>query len=285
MGVISSLLGALLFALKDLSSKLLASRIDGTTSTLCSFIFAMPFYFAALPIAWLLGVESFHLGTNFLLYVVIRALTDSAAEWLKMSALALGEISLLASFLYLSPVFVLFLSPFITGDTLTTQGIVGVLVVALAGVFLIWRPGKELPAASKKGILLSVGSAFFFSLNHCFDKLAVQEASPLICGFSMTLLSGVFFLPALLGSGRASLIRGNFKLLGLRGFLEILSMMAKLVALQYLGAAYAVGLMRISLLFSIIGGRWLLDEGDFMARFLAGLFTVLGAVLIITSLV
>ena len=284
MGILSSFCGALLFALKDLASKYLAFRIDGTTSTLCSFLFALPFYLIALTLAGFLGWETFALGESFFLYVVIRALTDSAAEWLKMSALAHGEISLLASFLYLSPVFVLFLAPIISGDTVSLQGVCGVIVIALAGVFLVWRPGQRLPSGTKRGIALALGSSFFFSLNHCFDKLAVQQASPLICGFSMTLLSGLFFVPAFAGAGRATLVSKHWRLLSLRGLLEILSMMAKLISLQYLGTAYAVSLMRLSLLLSILGGKMFLDEGDFKARFLAGALTLIGAALILTSL-
>lgn len=274
MGVIACFIGALLFSAKDLASKFLSLRVDGTTSTFSSFFFALPFYFLALLLAGLLGFESFSLGQNFFILVFLRAITDSAAEWLKMSALAKGEISLLASFLYISPVFVLFLSPFLTNDQMQAQQILGVVIIGLGGLLLIWRPGQQLPRGSMAGILLSLGSAFFFSLNHCLDRLAVQEASPLLCGFSMTLLYALFFLPLIFLSNRISFIRPNLKLFSLRGLLEIASMYCKLFALQFLDAASAVALLRLSLLFSILGGKMFLDEGGFKTRLIAGLLTI-----------
>ena len=283
MGILACLIGAFTFSAKDVVSKLLSVRVDGTSSTFASFAFAVPYYLLVLLIAWQLGLEDFVVGPQFAMLVVFRALTDSGAEWFKMQALASGEISLLVSFLYLSPVFVLFLAPFITGDVMSWQGMLGVCVVSSAGVVLAVRERKLIGQHSMRGILLALCSAFFFSLNHCLDRLAVKQGSPLLCGFSMTLVCALFFAPFVLRRKRSQLIYGNSGNFLIRGFFEILSMFCKLFALQYMQAAYVVGILRISMVFSIISGKVLFKEKDFGPRMLAGMITLLGVLLIVLA--
>ena len=281
MGILACLIGAFTFSAKDVVSKLLSVKVDGTSSTFASFAFAVPYYALVILIAWQLGVEDFMVGPQFATLVIFRALTDSGAEWFKMQALASGEISLLVSFLYLSPVFVLFLAPIMTGDVMTWQGMVGVCIVSSAGVFLAIRERKVIGQHSMRGITLALCSAFFFSLNHCLDRLAVKQGSPLLCGFSMTLVAALFFAPFVLQRGRAKAISENSGNFLIRGLFEILSMFCKLFALQYMQAAYVVGILRISMVFSIISGKVVFKEKDFGARMVAGAITLVGVLLIV----
>src|SRR5262245_8673040 len=98
MGVFAAVLSAVLSSAKDLISKRLAFRIDGTLSTYASFAFALPFYVAALALLVLLGKEDLSVSTAFLWLVLLRSVTDSFAEGMKMHAFAHGDISLVATF-------------------------------------------------------------------------------------------------------------------------------------------------------------------------------------------
>src|SRR2546427_289329 len=70
------------------------------------------------------------------------------------------------------------------------------LASRLDGIVLVmYRPSATGLAAQKKGIVLAIGASFFFSLNSCFDRLAVLEGTPVFAGFAMTLLSAGFLLP------------------------------------------------------------------------------------------
>ncbi len=283
MGLLACFLGALSFSAKDIVSKLLSLKVDGTSSTFASFAFAVPYYALIILLAWQLGLEDFIVGPEFTTLVLLRALTDSGAEWFKMQALASGEISLLVSFLYLSPAFVLVLAPFITGDVMSWQGMLGVCIVSFAGIILALRERKLMRGHSVRGIVLALCSAFFFSLNHCLDRLAVMQASPLMCGFSMTLVCALFFAPFALRESRARQVAkhsGNFFI---RGFFEVVSMFCKLFALQYMQAAYVVGILRVSMVFSIVSGKVLFKEKDFGARIIAGVVTLVGVLLIVLS--
>ena len=282
MGTVLALISAVFGASKDLVSKKLSFGVDGIVSAFASFLFALPFYLIILLVMLLSTGYSPRLTETFLWLVVLRSVTDAAAEWMKMSALRHGDISLLAPFFSLSPLFLLVLSPFLTGDVLTPLGVFAVSLI-VAGTLLI-VPNEE-SAGSKlqyRGILLSLGSSFLMALNICFDRLAVQQADALISGFAMTLLSGVLLLPLALKRGALyPKLRMNLGDYTLRGLFEVAFMVSKLWALNFLSAPYVAGLLRVSVLFSIMGGRMLYQEGDFKRRLLAGVTIIAGAALII----
>ena len=185
MGLIAALASAVLASAKDLVSKRLASRLDGTASTFASFAYALPFYVLILTVLHFLGQDILTLSWAFLLLVLLRSITDTLAEWLKMSAFTHGDISLVVSFFSLSPVIMLFTSPLITGDVPSPWGSAAVVLVTFGSLLLVWprswiRKNSDLVSATgiiasqKKAVILATCAALFFSLNSCFDRLAVQ---------------------------------------------------------------------------------------------------------------
>src|SRR5262249_62335715 len=118
MGFFAATLSAVFSSSKDLVSKRLASRLDGTASTFASFAFALPYYVLVLVVLYLLGEETFAWTPLFLTFVLLRSVTDTFAEWMKMYAFAHGDISIVATFFSLSPLFLLVTSPLLTGDPL-----------------------------------------------------------------------------------------------------------------------------------------------------------------------
>jgi drug/metabolite transporter (DMT)-like permease len=284
MGLIASLLSAVFSSAKDLMSKRLAFQLDGTTSTFASFAFALPFYVVVLASLLLLGKEVLTWSLAFLTLVLLRSVTDALAEGMKMHAFAHGDISVVATFFSISPLFLLITSPLITGDPLSVPGAGAVMLVVGGSLLLVYRPSTKGWTGQKRAILLAAGASLFFSLNSCFDRLAVQHGTPVFAGFGMTLLSAVFLLPLIVHRReRLRALRVHQAGLWLRGLLEVAFMVSKLCALQYLQAPYVVGVLRLSLLLSIIGGRVFFREQDFGRRLAAGIL-ILGGVFLIAWL-
>ncbi|MCB0339301.1 MAG: EamA family transporter, partial [Bdellovibrionales bacterium] len=127
MGIVFALLAAGFSSAKDLVSKRLSLAVTGLESAFASFLFALPFYFAALFIAWIAGYEHFLLGEHFFWLVLARSVTDVFAEWLKMEALTREDISTVSCLIATSPLFLLVTSPLITGDSLTSTAIFATL--------------------------------------------------------------------------------------------------------------------------------------------------------------
>jgi len=281
MGFLAALLSAVFSSAKDLLSKRLAFQLDGTVSTFASFWFALPFYVLLLAVLYLLGVETFEWSLFFLMLVLLRSITDTVAEWLKMYAFAYGDISMVATFFSLSPLFLLITSPLITRDPLSLSDIIAVVLVVGGSLLMVYRPAKTGWADQKKGILLATGAALFFSLNSCFDRLAVQCGTPVFSGFTMTLLSALFLAPfVVFRRDRLQALRVYRTGLLIRGGLEIAFMVCKLYALRFLQAPDVVAVQRLSLVLSIIGGRMFFKEPDFRRRLAAGLL-ILGGVFVV----
>jgi len=281
IGITAALLSAVCATAKDIVSKGVAPQVSGRVSALASFLFALPYYLGVLGVLYLLGIETFTVSGPFLTWVILRALSDTAAEWLKMEAIAVSDLSFVACFLALSPVFLIFTSPFLTGDPIGRTEIGALLLVVVGTIIVAWKPGESLARADRRGMLLGTGAAFFFSLNTCFDRLAVQTASPTLSGFAVTLAAGLMLLPTLrqTPSVNADLWRLRRPFL-LRGFFELSFMVAKLTALVYLTAPTVMALQRVSLVLSVIGGRTIFHERDFQRR-LVGASLVLGGVVLL----
>jgi drug/metabolite transporter (DMT)-like permease len=282
MGLLAALLSALFSSSKDLMSKRLAFRLDGTVSTFASFAFALPFYIVLLTILYLLGYESFTCSLLFLALVLLRSITDTFGEWMKMYALAHGDLSVVAIAFAMSPLLLLVASPLITGDRLTLTKVLAVLLVVGGSMLVIARPPAKNAAAQKKGVLLAVGASLFVSLNSCFDRLAVQQGTPVFAGFTMTLLSAVFLSLFIFGrKDRLQALRTHGIGFLIRGLLEVSFMVCKLSALQFFDAPTVSAILRLSLLISVFGGRVFFREEDLLRKMAACGLILAGVFLII----
>lgn len=285
LGYIAAFTGAIFVSAKDLVSKKLAYTTTGTLSAFASFAFAIPYYVLLLAILYGFGLEDFSYKPQFFLYVLLRSTTDVGAEWLKMSALSLGEISLVSQFLALSPLFLIITSPLITSDPITPTLALALLISTLSTFILIYRKkGTNLSSKDKKAILLAIGSAFFFSLNSAFDRLAVQEASATFSAFAMTFLSGLILLPINLLKNKNNILEKLYENKNgffLRGFFEVIFMIFKMIALKYLQAPIVIIIQRFSLLFTILGGAVIYKEKDIGKRLFAGSLILLSGILIL----
>jgi uncharacterized membrane protein len=282
MGIVAALLSALCSAAKDIYSKKLAALVDGTTSTFASFLFALPYYLALMVVLWILGLENFQLAEGFFFWIVLRALSDAFAEWFKMHAFHHGDLSVVSSLLSLSPIILLITSPLITGDQLTLVGALSVIVTIIGTMIILYKPTRSQKGVSMKAVLFSLGAAVCFSLNSCFDRLAVQTASPVVSGCVMTLVAGIFILPMMARRRtRFADLSSHQALFWQRGLFEILFMVIKLYALTILQAPYVVGIQRISVLFSVVSGKVFFQEEHFVRRLIGSLLVVGGVVSII----
>jgi drug/metabolite transporter (DMT)-like permease len=274
---------------KDVLSKRVSFRLDGTASTFASFAFALPFYLLVLGILHFREHDPYTISSAFLTLLLLRSITDTFAEWLKMHALAHGDLSVVSLFFAMSPLLLLVTSPLITGDPLKTGEVIAVFFVVGGSILMVYRPSSTSWARQKKGLLLAAGASLFFSLNSCFDRLAMRTGSPAVvgfplavfAGFGMTLLSALFLSPFVLTRrDRLQSLRSHSWALLSRGLLEVAFMVCKLYALESLDAPAVAGIQRLSLLISIIGGRVFFREEDFGRRLAAGSLIVAGVTLI-----
>ncbi len=280
MGVLLAVIAAFFLSAKDLVSKGVAGKVDGAASAFASFAFAIPFYLLLLIGLYLAGIEDFSFNTKFQWVVLARAVTDVGAELLKMLAFSYADISVVTCIFALYPVLLLGVAPLVAGDEVGEGAIISVLLGVAGSMVLLYDGKRHALTAQRKGIIFAFCSAIFFALNSSLDRLAVQQASPALSGFSMTVLSCLFLAPLVIFSRRRqAMCRTNAKAFSLRGGFEVGFMVIKLWALQYLTAPIVVSIQKISVLFSIVGGRVLYKEEDFWRRMVAGILILLGVII------
>jgi drug/metabolite transporter (DMT)-like permease len=284
MGFVVALLSAMSSTAKDIVSKTVASKVHADVSTFASFTFALPFYLLILAIASLCGGEPLAYSGSFLMLVLARSITDVFAEGLKMKAFAAGDISLVSSFLALSPLILALLSPYVTGDKVTVYDGVALILIVTGSLLAVRRDARTGAVFQGRAIVLAFLASFAFALNSCFDRLAVVSSGALVSGFAMTLLAALFCLPLVLRQrGAFAELKNYHRPFLLRGALETLFMVTKLLALTTLEAHVVLGITRASHIFSVLSGRLFFGERDTGRRMLAAVFVYLGLMVLIMS--
>lgn len=274
-GIASAAAATLIQAAKDTVSKYLSRDMHGTVSAFTSFLFALPGYAILLLILYLLGLEDFSVTAGFATYVFIRAVADCGAESCKMHAMTHGELSVVSAIFSLHPLLLLVVSPWITGDAITSNMVVGT-VLAVAGT-LLFLIRKDMHGLSIQSCVFALLAALFFCINNCFDRLSVQTASAPLSGAAMTFLSCVMLvIPAARVPGFTSQVIGAYKGLLLRGVFEVAFMVSKLFAMKYLTGPEVSAVLRLTLVFSVFSGRAIFQEVGFYRKLVGSVITVFG---------
>lgn len=282
MGVISALICACTSTAKDLVSKAVASKVHPDTSTFASFLFALPFYGVIFVALHLMGGGGLNLSRTFLLLVLMRGISDVFAEGCKMRALNVGDVSLVSGLLSLSPLILTVMSPFITGDAVTLSEGLGIFCIVIGGLVLVRRDRSTGKVVQPVAVVYALVGSFAFALNSALDRLAVGQADPITSAFSVTLCAALLTVPAFF---RVATARGelasNFKEFLARGFFETIFMVAKMAALTTLPAHVVVGIMRMSMIFTVLlGGAWF-NERDRARRILGTIIMYVGLLVLV----
>lgn len=284
MGALFAILSTMLSAAKDIMSKRMSISLDAHSSTYASFAYALPGYLLILLITGAFQVERFEFSWYFLTLVFARSISDAAAEFLKMRALAVGDLSLVAPMISLAPVFMLIISPTLAGDSLSALGIFAVLLSVTGSLLLLpTRPASGTAHVSQT-IVLSLGASVCFAVNTSLDRMAMKIASAPVSGFAMTALCALYFMPFVyLRPERRIALRKHTRPLIVRGMFEVGFMVLKLLALQHMQAPYVAAIQRSSVLLNIAAGKVVFGEKDFIRRVIAGIVIALGAILVLLA--
>jgi uncharacterized membrane protein len=282
MGVLAALFTAVMSSAKDLVSKMLAHRVDPDVSTFASFAFALPFY-AVIAVGFsVYGYEEIQISSTFLTLVFLRGLSDVCAEGCKMRALKHGDVSLVTGLLALSPLVLTILSPWITGDTVTVSDVIAISLIVAGGLFLVRRKPQTGAIVQPKAVLYALAGSVAFALNTCLDRLAVVHAGPVTSAFAMTVCAAVLTSPVVLRSSVAHReLAGNARGFLLRGVFETLFMIAKMVALMSLPAHIVLGLVRVSMLITVVAGGMWFHEEDRVRRIVGTVVMYAGLLLLV----
>jgi len=282
MGFLAALLSAFSAAAKDIVSKSVSQRVDPDVSTFASFFFAIPYYLVLLALAWITGFESFQVSRYFLMVVLMRGTTDVVAEGCKMRALKHGDVSLVSSFLSLSPIVLAFVSPFITGDIVSGRAFFALVIIVGGSLLLVQRDPLTKHIYQWRGIVYAMCASVAMAVNGCFDRLAALEQGALVSSFAMTAVAGILTFPmALRRHGSKSQLFAEARPFLLRGFFETVFMTSKLWALTVFPTHIVIGLVRLSLPLSVMAGWIFFGEKRTRQRLGAAILIYAGILILV----
>lgn len=282
-----ALLSALFYSLKDALSK---SGLRDTDEYVVAWAFRFFTFLFLMPVLALAGIPP--LGGSFILVLLAGGLLDAAATVLFMKALKSSDLSLIIPLGTFTPLFMLITSPLIMGEFPTALGLAGMLLIVAGSYTLNTREGKSSGYLApfraflhQKGPRYMLIVTLIYSITANFDKIGVQNSSPLFWPLASNLFISLVLFPLMLhkSSKNVSQVPRRLKSFIPIGIFNALQMAFHMIALSLTLAAYVISVKRIDAVISVLLGRSLFKERHVRERLLGAAIMVLGVALIALS--
>ena len=277
-------LSAFFEAVKDVVSKHNLKANDEYVVT-----WSLTFFTAAFLTPLLFIIEIPQLNQQFWIALLIGGSMNAVIALLYIKAIKLSDLSLAVPLVALTPLFMLLTSPLIVGEYPNFFDGIGVFLIVMGSYLLNIKEKSQGYLAPFKALLHQPGSklmllvAFLWSITTNFDKIGVQNSSPIFWVFALLTSMSVLLLPVLLHktSNPKRQIIQYLPMLMATGFFNALGVICQMQALTMTLVVQVIALKRTSVLMGVLFGHFIFKEKDIQERFL-GAAIMMGGVLFIT---
>jgi len=213
---------------------------------------------------------------------------EALAFYCYMSAIKRSPLSLTLPFLAFTPIFIILTGWLILGETMTSTGIAGIVLIVIGSYFLNFSHIKSGIFSPFKAIFKEPGSrlmllvSFIYSLTSTIGKKAILHSSPSFFGVSYFILFTLLmlsFLPVIPNARKKALVQKPIPGLIL-GATMALMIFSHMLAISMVQAAYMISIKRTSLIFGVLYGAWLFKEEKITERLTGAIIMILGVLLI-----
>ncbi|MDY0081200.1 MAG: DMT family transporter [Ignavibacteriaceae bacterium] len=226
---------------------------------------------------------------EFITVTVISGFINIVAVLLYHRAIAEGNISEVVPMLSFTPLFLLAASPLIINEFPDWHGVTGLLLIVLGSYMLninLARSGFLSPFKSllrAKGTRYMLIVAFIWALSSNYDKIGIQQSSPLqyIIFLNLFVFVGITIvllflkrlsIPAIIHTNKNVVIVGIFTAFGF--FLQMTALSLTLVA-------YVIALKRMSGMITVIWGYYFFNERNIHEKLVGSVIMFVGVLLIL----
>ncbi|RMH69169.1 MAG: EamA family transporter [Gemmatimonadetes bacterium] len=284
--LIFALLTAVFNSLKDLFSKRSLLRdVHPYLAAWSHNVFALVLL---IPTLWVDGIPNIH--PPFWRAFVVSGFCNVLAIILYMKALHASDLSLAAPMITFTPLFLLLTAPLVVGEFPTRTGLMGVLLIVSGAYLLNRQPGRDIGAplraiVSDPGCRWMLLVAILFSISATFDKVGVQNSSPVFWSTSISILMGLAIFPLTFRTGSIRQLTQPYYLTLLIpiGVLSGLTLICQMSAIQLTLVAYVISIKRASVILSVLYGGLILGEKGLKQRLVGAVIMVAGVILITLS--
>jgi len=276
-----ALLAAVSESLKDLCSKQGLRAVSPQLTALVA---------SATPIPLLLGIVLYTdsipaLGPQYPLALMIGGSLNILALWQFMRALQASDMSLAIPFVSFTPIFLLITSPLLVGDIPHPQDVIGILCI-VGGAYLLQiqttDQGWLAPFSaifSQPGPRRMISVALIYSITSNFDKIGVQNSSPLFWSLSITSVMTIGFVLMHRVLPRPTFPNPSAKTLGILlaiGLFQTLGLIFHNSALDLGPVPSVIAIKRTSILFAVLWGIMFLREPQGKERLAGAALMIIG---------
>lgn len=212
--------------------------------------------------------------------------------WVSMAkSYEAGDFSHVYPITRAAPFLVLIASVLLLKEELTFLGVAGILVTVL-GVYMLHMKGMSLngflePLHSihkDKATKLAILTLLLVTAYSIIDKVGVTYAHPFLYAYLLNLSAFALFTPYIFRIRNRLQIKKEWlsssKTILISGFIGLFGYLLILMAFTMEKVSYVVGLRQISVIFGVLMGSRLLNEGNKTMRLAGALIIFLGALLI-----
>jgi len=270
---------ALLQAVKDVFIKRTVRRVH--CLVVCWSYCVLTVLFLAPALAYVGIPET---GSEFWSALVVSGVLNTIAFVLYFKALQSSDLSLTVPMLTFTPLFMLLTSPILAGEFPTRMGPLGMLLIVTGSYVLnVRRLQKGFFAPFKllfhhKGPKLMFLVALIWSVTANYDKIGLEQSSPVFWLFAAFLFIALALTPITLVLARAEMGQAlaNAGNIACIGFFEAVSLVFQMIALTMTLVPYVISIKRTSVIFGVILGTLIFKEKGFKERLAGAALMVCG---------
>lgn len=284
--VICSVLAALFESLKDIFSKGNLRDIDEYIVSLSLTFFALPFL---LPFLFFIKIP--YLGDQFWMALFFGGSLNVISIILYMKAIRYSDLSITVPMVAFTPLFLLITSPLIVGEFPRPFGLIGIVLIVAGSYILNIRErhrGYLTPFRAllkERGAKLMMVVAFIWSITSNFDKLGVENSSPIFWIIAIDTFIAIAMIPIVFYKSRCGLNQNPGDLIKLIpiGLFGVLTAIFQMKAITLTYVAYVISIKRMSVIISALFGYLIFNEKGIEERLIGALTMIIGVLLITLS--
>lgn len=284
--VICSVLAALFESLKDIFSKGNLRDIDEYIVSLSLTFFALPFL---LPFLFFIKIP--YLGDQFWMALFFGGSLNVISTILYMKAIRYSDLSITVPMVTFTPLFLLITSPLIVGEFPRPFGLIGIVLIVAGSYILNIRErhrGYLTPFRAllkERGAKLMMVVAFIWSITSNFDKLGVENSSPIFWIIAIDTFIAIAMIPIVFYKSRCGLNQNPGDLIKLIpiGLFGVLTAIFQMKAITLTYVAYVISIKRMSVIISALFGYLIFNEKGIEERLIGALTMIIGVLLITLS--
>jgi drug/metabolite transporter (DMT)-like permease len=266
-------------AVKDVFSKQNLKKSDEYVVA-----WSLSFFSVIFLLPWVLYTGIPALNSQFAIALLIGGSINAVTAVLYIKAIKVSDLSLTVPLVALTPLFMLLTSPLIVGEYPKLFDYIGILLIVIGSYLLNIKEKSQGYLAPFKALVKEPGPkfmlivAFLWSITSNFDKIGVQNSSPIFWLFSLFGTMSILLLPILLHKtpNPSRKILQQLPMLATMGFFNAVGVLCQMQALTLTLVVQVIAIKRTSVLMGVLFGHFIFKEQDIQQRLLGAGIMVLG---------